>query len=80
MANEAFQRWFDTGSSLSRLEWWNLWISRVISFPLVVWTFLLHPARINTAVWLAFSGVNSLLWALVIYRGVRWLLAARPSA
>ena len=50
MANEAFQRWFDTGSSLSRLEWWNLWISRVISFPLVVWTFLLHPARINTAV------------------------------
>jgi hypothetical protein len=36
--------------------------------------FLLHPARINSGVWIVFAMGNSLLWALAIYRGLRRLL------
>ena len=66
-ANAAYQRWFDTGISLTPAEGFGHLLSLALSFPVALWTLTLHPERVSTQALVASVAANSLLWAAGVY-------------
>lgn len=72
-ANAAYQRWFDTGISLTPAESFGHLLSFALSFPFALRTLTLHPERVSTQALVASVAANSLLWAAGVYLIALWL-------
>ncbi len=75
-ANEAFQRWFDTGERVSgSLAVLNS-INALLSIPIPTVWFASHPSQPLPTEWWIYTAINSIFWGgflYTLYKVSNWL-------